>query len=100
MKKYRSEAEWRMLFTEQTASMKSVKQFCQTKGVNANVFYRKKKSLAGGGGLVRLPVGIGRTTPIEINLGGLTIGVAAGFSERELVRVLRCVREALDASVS
>jgi hypothetical protein len=97
MKRYRSDEEWRSLFHEQAASSKSTKQFCQNKGINANVFYRKKKSLTEGGGLVRLPVGIGRTTPIEINLGGLTIGVAAGFSEQELVRVLRCVREALDA---
>ena len=100
MKKYRSAEEWRTLFHEQEGSGQSVKQFCRTKGINVNVFYRKKKSLTEGGGLVRLPVGIERTTPIEINLGGMTIGVAAGFSERELVRVLRCVREALDASVS
>jgi len=97
MKKNRSEAEWRMLFHEQAASGQSGKQFCRAQGINANVFYRKKKSLAEGGGLVRLPVGVGGTTPIQINLGGMTIGVVAGFSERELVRVLKCVREALDA---
>ncbi len=97
MKTYRSDEEWRTLFHKQAASGKSAKQFCRTKGINATVFYRKKKSLAEGGGLVRLPVGIGRTTPIEINLGGLTIGVTAGFSEQALVRVLRCVREALNA---
>ena len=97
MKTYRSNEEWRTLFHEQAASGENAKQFCRTKSIHANVFYRKKKSLTQGSGLVRLPVGIGRTTPIEINLGGITIGVAAGFPEQELVRVLRCVREALDA---
>jgi len=97
MKKYRSDEEWRKLITEQAASGKSAKQYCLNKGLNANVFYRKKKSLADGGALVRLPAGIRRTPPIEINLGGMTIGIAPGFSERELVRVLKCVREALDA---
>ena len=97
MKKYRSDEEWRSLFAEQAASGKSAKQYCLSQGINANVFYRKKKSQAEGGVLVRLPAGIGRTTPIEINLGGMTVGVAAGFSEQELVRILRCVREVLDA---
>ena len=34
---------------------------------------------------------------IESAVGTLTFGVTGGFEERELVRVLRCVREALDA---
>jgi hypothetical protein len=99
MRNFRSDEEWRILFGEQERSGMNAKRFCREKGLCANVFYRKKKSLTEGSGLIRLPVGIGRTTPIEINLGGMTIGVAIGFSEQELVRVLRCVREALDAQV-
>lgn len=49
------------------------------------------------GALVRLPVGLGDSAPIEITVGGVRIGVGSGFEERELVRVLRCVREAMDA---
>ena len=97
MKKYRSEKEWRDLFAEQQQSGQSAQQFCRVKGVNANVFYRKKKQMGGGGGLVRLAVGMAKGMPIEIAMGGVTIGVRCGFAEQELVRVLRCVREAFDA---
>lgn len=97
MKNYRRDAEWRVLFAEHEHSGKSAKQFCRTKGINANVFYRKKKALGERGGLVRLPGVVTGGAPIEINIGGLTVGVTGGFEEKELVRVLKCVREALDA---
>ena len=97
MKKYRSDQEWRALFGEQDRSGMNAKRFCREKGVCANVYYRKKKSLAGDGEMVRLPVKLEQRAPIEITISGITIGVAAGFAERELVRVLRCVREAFNA---
>jgi hypothetical protein len=97
MKKNRSEKEWRDLFTEQKRSGKTVRDFCRSKGVNENVFFRKKKQLGGTVTLVRLPVGLSDSAPIEITVGGVRIGVGSGFEERELVRVLRCVREAMDA---
>jgi hypothetical protein len=97
MKKIRSETEWRALFDEQERSDLSAKEFCRTKGVNANVFYRKKKLLRKPGEIVRLPIRLERGAAIEIAVGGIRIGVRSGFVERELVRVLRCVREALDA---
>jgi hypothetical protein len=97
MRKYRSEEEWRELFAEQERSGQSAKGFCQSEGVSANVFYRKKRLLRDGGGLVRLPVGLEKGAPIEITVGAVTIGVRGGFGDHELVRVLRCVREALDA---
>jgi hypothetical protein len=97
MKKYRSEAEWRLLFSEQKRSGMNAKNFCREKGICVNVYYRKKKSLAGEGGLVKLPVKLEKGTAIEINVGSVTIRLRSGFAEQELVRVLRCVREALDA---
>lgn len=97
MRKLRSEAEWRGLFGEQKRSGKTVREFCRIKGVHENVFYRKRKLLSGTGELVRLPVSLDRGARIEIAIGAVTVGVKNGFAERELVRVLRCVREALDA---
>jgi hypothetical protein len=97
MKKYRSEKEWRDLFAEQKESGKNAKQFCRVKSVNANVFYRKKKLLENNEGLVRLPMGMVNRTPVEIAMGGVTIVVRSGVAEQELIQVLRCVREALDA---
>ncbi len=58
---------------------------------------KKKKSQTSKGGLVRLPMVSASVTAVEISVGGITIGVRNGFEERELVRVLRCVREAMDA---
>ena len=97
MKKYRSDKEWRALFGEQERSGMNAKRFCREKGVCANAYYQKKKSLTGGGGLVRLPMISAGATAVELRVGGITIEVRNGFPERELVRVLRCVREAMDA---
>ena len=97
MKKYRSEEEWRRLFSEQERSGMNAKNFCREMGLCANVYYRKKKSLANEGTLVKLPVKIETGAPIRITIGGVTIEVASGFTERELVRVLRCVGAAADA---
>jgi hypothetical protein len=97
VKKYRSETEWRMLFGEQERSGMNAKNFCREKGVCANVYYRKKKSLSGEGGLVKMPIKLEKGAAIEISMGSVTIGLRSGFVEQELVRVLRCVREALDA---
>ena len=97
MKKKRSDKEWKMLIGEQERSGTNAKQFCREKGLCANVFYRKKKLLTGEGGLVRLPMVSASATAVELRVEGITIGVRNGFEERELVRVLRCVREAMDA---
>ena len=97
MKKYRSEAEWRMLLSEQERSGMNAKNFCREKGICANVYYRKKKSLSVEGGWVKLPIKLEKGASIEITIRNVTIGVAAGFAEHDLVRVVRCVREALDA---
>ena len=97
MKRYRNDGEWHKLFAEQKRCGQSVKQFCLAKGIHSNVFYRKKKWLEKAGGLVRLPGAITDRASIEITGGGLTVGVRGGFTEGELVRILKCVKEALDA---
>jgi hypothetical protein len=56
VKKYRNDKEWKDLFEEQERNGMNAKRFCREKGRRANVDYRKKKSLTGEGGLVRLPV--------------------------------------------
>ena len=97
MKKYRSDAEWRLLFSKQKRSGTNAKEFCRERGICTNVYYRKKKSLAAEGGLVKLPVKLENGAPIELTIGGITIGVRNGFEEPELVRVLRSIREVFDA---
>lgn len=96
MKRKRSEAEWNELFSEQKGSGKSVRDFCQLKGLNENMFYRKRKLLSERSELVRLPISLNEGTGIELSVGVVKVEVAKGFREEELVRVLRCVREALD----
>ena len=75
MKKYRSDAEWLLLFGEQKRSGLNTKEFCREKGICTNVYYRKKKTLSTEGGLVKLPIKLENRTPIEIVIDGLTITV-------------------------
>lgn len=97
MKKYRSDDEWRELIARQKRSDKSIAIFCREKGIHPNLFYRKKKSLQETGKLVRLPALSPSRATIEITIGCMTIEVTGGFADTELVRVLRCVREAANA---
>lgn len=44
-RKYRSEAEWQALITEQVESGQSALDFCREHGLYAKTFYQKRKAL-------------------------------------------------------
>jgi|GEM_PF-1411444 len=100
MKKIRSNEEWAGLVNEQRLSGKSVAAFCREKAIHPNLFYRKKQLSGSTGTFVKVPTITGDRRAVEIKSGDLVIRLEMPFADAELVRVLRCIREAENAVIS
>jgi len=100
MKKIRSNEEWAGLVKDQRLSGKSVTAFCREKAIHPNLFYRKKRTPPDSRTFVKVATTTETRGAVEIKSGDLVIRLEMPFADAELVRVLRCIREAENAVIS
>jgi len=85
--------EWPRLLAEHRKSGDSVKDFCRSRGIHPNTFYKKRK-LHESGPLVEIPVTPSvDVTPIEVNAGRYRVSIRSGFDRECLRSVLEVIGE-------
>jgi hypothetical protein len=93
MRRYRSEAEWKVILEDYAGSGKRLEVFCQERGVSKSSIYRRlQKTIEQKGEFVELPH-VQSLVQYEVSINGVTLKIPG--NERaariaELVRALRC----------
>ena len=87
----RRKRDWPAVLHEQRKSGESVKEFCASRGIHPNTFYKKRK-LHSKQPLVEIPVtGTVEDTPIMVSVGRFSVSVLRGFDPEILKSVLEVV---------
>jgi len=89
----RQKRDWPRILEEQRKSGESVKEFCESRGIHPNTFYKKRK-LHVQQPLVEIPVtGAVEDTPIMVSVGRFSVSVRRGFDPGILSSVLEVIGE-------
>jgi len=85
--------DWPKILKDHLASGESVKEFCESRGINTTVFYKNRK-LACGQPLVEIPVvGSLEFGPIVVMHGEFSVSIPYGFDRECLKSVLEVIGE-------
>ena len=89
----RRRGDWPEIIAEQPRSGKSVDEYCKSKGIHPNTFYRKRK-LYGRSAMVEiLPLSNRESAAIVVSFGEYSVAIRKGFDAESLKSILRVIGE-------
>lgn len=96
----RSKEEWAQLIFEQQESGISIAEFCKSKNIHPNLFYRKIKTSDEPGKFVKLPTPVIRNKAIIISCGNISVHIQQPVTKEDIVMVLNSMKESEYAELS
>jgi hypothetical protein len=89
----RQKRDWAKIIEEHQRSGRSVKEFCEPKGIHPTTFYKNRK-LCKQQPLVEIPVsGYMRGSSIVLHAGRYSVSIQNGFDRQTLKSVLEVIGE-------